>query len=83
MFRFFGGGVLGIISGLSNDLFVITVDSLFARLTQTAPAPIQSIVFSAKAVWRLLPQPAVKLSLARAKTSSSAKISFLNLAISR
>ena len=33
IFRFFAGGVLGIISVLSNDLFVVTVDSLFAQLT--------------------------------------------------
>jgi len=43
MFRFSAGVALGIIFGLSNGLFVVSVDSLFTRLTQSAPAPIQSV----------------------------------------
>jgi subfamily B ATP-binding cassette protein MsbA len=38
MFRFVAGVVLGIIFGLSNGLFVVSVDSLFSRLTQPAAA---------------------------------------------
>lgn len=45
MFRFVAGVVLGILFGMSNGIFVISVDSLFSRLTQSAvpavspPAP--------------------------------------------
>jgi hypothetical protein len=46
MFRFNTGVALGMIFGLSNGLFVVSVDSLFTRLTQ--PAPIQSIAVSEK-----------------------------------
>jgi len=43
MFRFVAGVSLGIVFGLSNGLFVVSVDSLFTRLTQAGPPPIQSI----------------------------------------
>ena len=43
MFRFVAGVVLGMIFGISNGLFVVSVDSLFTRLTQPAIAPIQSM----------------------------------------
>ena len=43
MFRFVAGVALGMIFGLSNGLFVVSVDSLFTRLTQPALPPIQSI----------------------------------------
>lgn len=36
MFRFVAGVVLGMIFGMSNGIFVISVDSLFTRLTQPA-----------------------------------------------
>ena len=38
MFRFVAGVVLGIIFGMSNGIFVLSVDALFSRLTQPAPA---------------------------------------------
>ena len=44
MFRFLAGVVLGMIFGLSNGLFVVSVDTLFTRLTQ--PTPIQYIALS-------------------------------------
>lgn len=37
MFRFIAGVVLGMIFGMSNGIFVISVDSLFSRLTQKSP----------------------------------------------
>ena len=43
MFRFVAGVALGIVFGMSNGLFVVSVDSLFTRLTQpavTANTPI-------------------------------------------
>jgi hypothetical protein len=43
MFRFVAGVALGMIFGLSNGLFVVSVDSFFTRLTQPAQVPIQSV----------------------------------------
>ncbi|NBQ56418.1 MAG: hypothetical protein EBU36_07230, partial [Verrucomicrobia bacterium] len=37
MFRFVAGVVLGIIFGMSNGIFVVSVDTLFSRLTQPNP----------------------------------------------
>ena len=37
MFRFVAGVVLGIVFGISNGLFVVSVDALFSRLTQPNP----------------------------------------------
>ena len=39
-FRFFAGVTLGIIFGMSNGFFVISVDTLFSRLTQSTPPPL-------------------------------------------
>jgi len=48
MFRFVAGVALGMIFGLSNGLFVVSVDSLFTRLTQPTLTPIQSITGAEK-----------------------------------
>jgi hypothetical protein len=40
MFRFAAGVALGMILGLSNGLFVVSVDSLSTRLTQPAIAKV-------------------------------------------
>ena len=40
MFRFIAGVVLGIVFGMSNGLFVVSVDSLFSRLTQPATTTV-------------------------------------------
>ncbi len=37
MFRFTAGVVLGMLFGMSNGIFVISVDALFARLSQPSP----------------------------------------------
>ena len=42
MFRFVAGVVLGIVFGMSNGLFVISVDALFTRLTQPTPISQQT-----------------------------------------
>ena len=43
MFRFGAGIVLGMIFGLSNGLFVLSVDSLFTRLTQPVPSLVPTM----------------------------------------
>ena len=48
MFRFVAGVALGMIFGLSNGLFVVSVDTLFTRLTQPTLTPIQSIAGTEK-----------------------------------
>jgi subfamily B ATP-binding cassette protein MsbA len=48
MFRFVAGVALGMIFGLSNGLFVVSVDTLFTRLTQPTLSPIQSIAGTEK-----------------------------------
>lgn len=42
MFRFVAGVVLGMVFGMSNGLFVVSVDALFSRLTQ--PNPTTAVV---------------------------------------
>ena len=49
MFRFVAGVALGMIFGLSNGLFVVSVDSLFTRLTQPTQALTQSMAGTEKA----------------------------------
>ena len=41
-FRFVAGVALGIIFGMSNGIFVISVDTLFSRLTQSAPPALST-----------------------------------------
>ena len=43
MFRFGAGIILGMIFGLSNGLFVLSVDSLFTRLTQPVPSLVRTM----------------------------------------
>jgi subfamily B ATP-binding cassette protein MsbA len=43
MFRFGAGIILGMIFGLSNGLFVLSVDSLFTRLTQPVPSLVPTM----------------------------------------
>jgi subfamily B ATP-binding cassette protein MsbA len=48
-FRFVAGVALGMVFGLSNGLFVVSVDTLFTHLTQPALPPIQSMAGTEKA----------------------------------
>jgi subfamily B ATP-binding cassette protein MsbA len=41
-FRFVAGVALGIVFGMSNGIFVISVDTLFSRLTQSAPPALST-----------------------------------------
>jgi subfamily B ATP-binding cassette protein MsbA len=54
MFRFAAGIILGMIFGLSNGLFVLSVDSLFTRLTQPVPSLVRTMDAAQQ---RVMPSP--------------------------
>jgi len=76
MFRFVAGVVLGMVFGISNGLFVVSVDALFSRLTQPNP-PARTAALAPDGELRGLPALKAKVSTQWRKTFGNAGESIL------